>query len=156
MNVDLRDSDASDEKFLIELYRESRTGEFAAMGLSDQQIGPLVAMQYEARRRAYAAKYPNAKDSIILVDGEKVGRLLVAELDDEIRLVDIAVGRKFQGRRIGSTVVRRLLVTAGRAQKPVRLRVAIFNPAIHLYEREGFATIGEDAGYLLMESKPGR
>ena len=153
MNVVIRDSDAFDAEFLLELYRESRTAELSAMGLSDQQIGPLIAMQHNARRQAYAAKYPGARDSVILVDGQKVGRLLVAESDDEIRLVDIAVMSGHQSKGIGTTVLRLLLDSAAEAEKPVRLQVATLNPAKRLYERLGFATIGDEGGYFLMESK---
>ena|SRR5687768_8378190 len=155
MNVVLRDSDASDAEFLVELYRESRMDELTAMGLSHQQIVPFIAMQYNARRQAYAAKYPEARDSIILMDGEKVGRLLAAELDDEIRLIDIAVTAGFQGRGIGSIIVKRLLESAANVQKPVRLQVALLNPAKRLYERLGFATVDEEGGYFLMEFKAG-
>ena len=151
MNVVLRDSDASDAEFLIGLYRESRMDELAAAGLGEEQIGPLIAMQYNARRQVHGAKYPDARDSIILMDGEKVGRLLIAELDEEIRLVDISVMRGFQGKGIGTVIVRRLLDSAAESSKPVRLQVAMLNPAKRLYERLGFATIGEEGGYFLME-----
>src|SRR5688500_15858990 len=143
MNVVLRDSDASDAEFLAELYRESRMDELTAMGLSDQQIVPFIAMQYNARCQVYAAKYPEARDSILLMDGDRVGRLLIAESNEEIRLVDIALMRGFQGQGIGTIIVKRLLESAAEVRKPVRLQVAMLNPAIRLYERLGLVTIGE-------------
>ena len=152
MNVVLRDSDASDADFLLRLYCESRKDEMATTGWDAGQIDAFLRMQHNARTIGYAARYPNATDSIILHDDEQVGRMLVDRSSEEIRLVDIALLRRWQGKGIATALVRQLL-ESGRAEgKVVRLHVSTANPARSLYERLGFTTIEETEGYLLMES----
>lgn len=148
MNVALRDCTESDESFLYELYRDSRADEMAAWGWSDEQRDSFIRLQYNARHGGYAEQFPEAFDSVILLDGEPVGRILIAESDSEIRLVDIAILSVSRGRGIGTMVIGQMLRQAG---KPVRLQVGIFNPARELYSRLGFRTVSENGGSVQME-----
>jgi len=151
MNLVLRDFAASDADFLFELYCETRKDEMAGWGWSKEQEDAFLRMQYNARQYSYAAQFPGASDSVILLDDEMIGRLLVAKLADEFRLVDIAVVQRSQRKGIGTTLLRQLLESARRARKPVRLNVRVLNPARELYARLGFDIIGENGGDFLME-----
>ncbi len=151
MNVVLHDLAGSDTDFLFELYRETRRDEMAGWGWSAEQVDAFLRMQYNARQQSYKAQFPAARDSVILLDDEVIGRLLVAELAEEFRLIDIAIMPVSQGKGIGTIVIRQLLESASQAGKPVRLHVATLNPAKELYSRLGFTTIEEHGGYFLLE-----
>jgi ribosomal protein S18 acetylase RimI-like enzyme len=151
MNVELRDLEASDADFLFKLYRDTRKEEIGGWGWTDEQIDAFIRMQFNARQQGYAAQFPDARDSIILIDGETAGRMLIAESPDEVRLVDIAVMSGWRGNGVGTILIGRLLESANGAGLPVRLHVATVNPARRLYERLGFATMGENGGYFQME-----
>ncbi len=151
MKVVLREYVDSDAEFLLELYRETRKDEMSGWGWSKEQEDAFVRLQHNARSLGFAAKYPGAQDSMILLDDGLIGRMLVAELPEEFRLVDIAVVRRSQGKGIGTMIIRRLLESARASEKPVRLNVRVLNPARELYERLGFQAVQENGSDLLME-----
>lgn len=123
----------------------------ASWGWSAEQKDSFLGLQYNARQQSYAAQFPGARDSIILTDDEMIGRMLVAELAEEIRLVDIAIVPRSQGKGIGTMMIRQLLESARGSGKPVRLHVRVLNPARELYARLGFQTIGDNGADFLME-----
>ena len=151
MNVVLRDAADTDSDFLFELYRATREAEMASWGWGRDQEDSFLRLQFTARQQSYAAQFPDARDSVILLDGQMIGRMLVAELPDEIRLVDIAIFPAAQRKGAGTTLIKGLLESAAFKGKPVRLHVGIFNPAKELYARLGFRTLHEDGGNFLME-----
>jgi ribosomal protein S18 acetylase RimI-like enzyme len=126
----------------------------ATWGWSIDQEDAFVRLQYHARKQSYLARYPNAYDSIILLDGEAIGRILIADSADEIRLVDIAILPRSQGMGIGSTVIGRLIDSVATSHKPIRLHVGVLNRARDLYERLGFQRVEENGGNYLMEFVP--
>jgi ribosomal protein S18 acetylase RimI-like enzyme len=65
--------------------------------------------------------------------------LIVEESEDEIYLAEIQVAPAWQGRGIGSSVVRSLMDRAAASERPLTLRVLHVNDrARKLYERLGF------------------
>ena len=123
----------------------------ASWGWTEEQEDSFLRLQYNARQQSYAAQFPGARDSIILTDDEMTGRMLVAELAEEFRLVDIAILPRSQGKGIGTMMIQRLLESAIGLGKSVRLHVGVLNPARELYARLGFQTIQENGGNFLME-----
>jgi ribosomal protein S18 acetylase RimI-like enzyme len=76
---------------------------------------------------------------VIQVGGQDIGVFIVEEGDDEIFLAEIQILPDWQGRGIGSAIVRSLMDSAATAGKPVTLRVLHVNErARALYERLGF------------------
>lgn len=68
--------------------------------------------------------------------------------DPECEVHTIGVDVKYQGRGIGRTLMDQLLHTADLLDAPVYLEVRTDNaPAIGLYERYGFSTLGTRKGY---------
>lgn len=122
---------------------------------SDDQKTAFVQIQFSAQREHYGNTYPTAEHEIIQANGESIGRLYVARLEREIRIVDITLLPRKRASGIGSYLIRGLLEDAGRAGKVVRIWVESFNPSLHLFERLGFHQTEENGIYLLMEWSPG-
>jgi ribosomal protein S18 acetylase RimI-like enzyme len=111
-------------------------------------------MQFSAQDRWYHEQMPQASYQLVLVDGERAGRLYVDRREDEIRIVDISLLPEHRGRGLGTTLLRELLAEADEAAKRITIHVERFNPALRLYERLGFAQIEDRGVYLLLERPP--
>ncbi len=99
----------------------------------------MLDMQFRAREAQYESSHPEADSSIILVEGQEAGRILVDWSTREARVVDIALLPEFRGQGIGATLLRRILEIG----KPVSLQVRPENPARRLYLRLGFEVVSE-------------
>ena len=122
--ISLRAETDTDDEFLRGLYASTRAEEIAQLPhWSDAQKNEFLAMQFDAQRSHYQENYPNACFDIIEQAGQPVGRLYLAEVDGEIRLMDIALlpARRNQG--IGTDLTRAVLDFAGRAGLQVTLHV---------------------------------
>jgi ribosomal protein S18 acetylase RimI-like enzyme len=79
------------------------------------------------------------------VDGKEAGVLSVEDSSDELFLADLEIHPRWQGRGIGSAVVRSLQDEARAAGKPLTLQVLHVNSrARALYERLGFREVWRD------------
>jgi len=155
MNIRLRPFSVADQEFLYRLYASTRREEVAAWGWSQEQQDAFLRMQWNAQQRSYETSYPEAEHSIILRDGEPIGRMLVMHGKEAKILVDIALLSGHRGQGIGGQLVRTLVEQSDKERVAVRLQVLKSNPARRLYERLGFQQTGEDAVYLQMERQPG-
>jgi ribosomal protein S18 acetylase RimI-like enzyme len=140
-----------DDAFLARLFYEVHAPEFAPLGLPLASLDQLLAMQFRAQRGGYATEFPNACDHILRIGAERVGRILVNETLEEIRLVDIALLTSRRGRGLGERLLRRLCQRAAEAGLPLRLSVRSCNPALRLYERLGFRRLSSDGLNVAME-----
>ena len=149
-NLLLREATPEDEPFLLEVYASTRLEELDGLGWDDNQKQAFIRMQFLARERCY----PRVDDRIILLHGRPVGRLLVDRGETEILLRDIALLTEYRNAGIGSRLIHDLMNEATVAAKPVRLHVLASSPAVRLYERLGFCSIGDDGAYLEMTWVP--
>ena len=153
--ISLRPYRAEDQELLFAIYAGTRKDEVAAFGWSAEQQEAFLRMQCNARSRWYEMAYPGADHQVICLDGQPIGRILVLRPPDHMRLVDIALLPEYQGRGIGSELLRELAAQADKAGVPLRLRVEKTNPgARRLYERLGFVQTGEDEINCHMERAP--
>jgi len=141
-----------DDSFLARLFYEVRAPEFAPLGLPPASLDQLLAMQFSAQRGGFATEFPNACDYILRVGDQRVGRMLVNETLEEIRLVDIALLTAYRGQGLGESLLRALCQRASTAGLPLRLSVRPGNPALRLYERLGFRRISSDGINVAMEA----
>jgi predicted GNAT family acetyltransferase len=154
MTVSLRSEMDADERFLRRLVTETVAEQLGARAWPEEMRGQLLALQYAARRQSIHAAFPEGESRIIEVDGEGAGWLFVAEMEQEIRLVDIMIVEAHRHKGIGSTVIRQVIEGAAANGKPVRLTVANMNPgAERLYERLGFCRVGGDEVQHVMEHR---
>ena len=150
----LRPAVAGDEPFLRALFRATRAPEFAALGLADEALESLLAMQYAAQDRSYRAQHPGAAFDVVQRDGASIGRLSVDRTGEAIRVLDIALMPEHRGRGIGTGLLRALIAEAAGSDRAIRLAVVRTNPALTLYRRLGFVAAGGDEVHLELERAP--
>lgn len=148
----LRPSGADDRDFLFRLYASTRAAEMALVDWSEAQQQAFLEMQFHAQTTHYQQHFPGARFDVIELDGIPVGRLYVAELEDEdeIRIIDIALLPDYQGRGIGGAYLREIIERAAASGRGVGIHVERNNPAMKLYERLGFERIHDEGVYWFM------
>lgn len=153
--ITLKPASEDDEPFLRRVFASSRADEMAIVPWSEEEKEAFLAMQFAAQRADYSARFPDSEESIVLVDGEPVGRFWVGRGEDEIRLLDIAILPEGRNAGTGSALMRGLQEEAAEAGLPLRHAVYRYNvEALRFYERLGFVIV-EDAGiHLFMEWLP--
>ena len=157
IDISLRPVRDADQEFLIGVYANSRAAELAQVDWDDSQKDAFIRWQYALQKQEYDTRYPSARYEIILVDGTPAGRIWVGTDEKQIRLLDIALLTEFQGRGVGTVLLRQLMDEATRSNKALRHMVFMLNDNAHrLYERLGFKTIEDVGGYLHMEWLPGQ
>lgn len=151
MDVYLREAGPVDDNFLLGLYRSTRTEEIASWRWSEAQADNFLKFQYEAQKRHYLAQFPEAEHQVIVFQGVDLGRIMTARLENEIRLIDIAVLPQYRNRGIGSKLIESLLIEAESSGRTVRLSVEKNNPAVRLYQRLGLVATGDTGVHYAME-----
>lgn len=154
MTPTLRPVRAEDEPFLFDLYCSTRQAELAAWGWDPAQQAVFLRLQFQAHEQFYRTQGAAADQQIVLVAGEPVGRRIVLRGADEIRLADIALLPAWRNAGLGTTLIGQVLAEAAERGLPVRLRVALGNPAQRLYTRLGFAVTGRTDTDWQMEARP--
>lgn len=122
----------------------------AGASLSEAQLTQLLRSQFDIQTRHYQQAYPDPEFFILEWQNQPVGRLYLAHLPNEIRLIDIALLPSFQGQGIGSQVLIDLISTYSSQSKPISLHVEKQNPALHLYLRLGFKIVADRELYWFM------
>ena len=150
-NITLRPVGPDDNDFLMEVYGSTRAEELALVPWTSEQRGAFIQHQFTAQQEHYSQNYPAANHDIILSDGRQVGRLYVARLEREIRIVDITLLPDERNAGIGSYLISELLNEAERTNRFVRIWVEEFNPSLHLFERFGFSRSEQQGIHILME-----
>ena len=152
--ITLRPVSPEDHEFLVEVYANTRAEEMALLPWTNEQREAFVRWQFAAQQEHYAKHYPAANHDIIMIDGRKIGRLYVARLDQEIRIVDITLLPIERNNGIGSYLITQLLDEADRSRKITRIYVEEFNPSLSLFTRLGFSPSKQDGIHLLMQRTP--
>jgi GNAT superfamily N-acetyltransferase len=138
----LRPASVEDEEFLRTLFAETNV---ALHALPPELQASLLDMQYRGRAMTYSTEYPQAKDSVVCLDhGTPVGRHLVERKTDGFRSIDLAILPQWQGKGIGTRILKDLAQESRQAGVKLSLRVVKDNPALRLYVRLGFDVVAED------------
>jgi ribosomal protein S18 acetylase RimI-like enzyme len=140
-----------DGDFLLALYSSTRRPELVGLGWSEAEEDAFVRMQFDAQRRQYRGSFPDAQYSVICLDGEPAGRLIVNRSDTEILIVDIAILPQFRRAGIGRQIVRGLMDEADASRLPMRCHVLRGNHARHFWEQYGFVVQDGGGVYVAME-----
>jgi RimJ/RimL family protein N-acetyltransferase len=154
--ITLRPIGPDDLDFLVEVYGSTRAEEMAMVPWTIEQQQAFVRMQLTAQQDHYTKTYPTASYDIIMSDGRPVGRLYVARLDQEIRIIDITLLPAERNAGIGSYLIRELLDEANRTGKVTRIFVEEFNPSRRLFERLNFSLSEQHGFHMLLQCNPGQ
>ena len=145
---------SSDEPFLVELYSSTRAGEMTLVPWSSEQKQAFLQMQFEAQNLYYRERYPNASFDLIKLNDSPVGRLYVAELADEIRIIDLTFLPAHFNPQVFEALIEEILQKAAQVGKPVRIYLENYSPQTEIFVRLGFQKIGEHGIYLLWQHEP--
>lgn len=149
--VTFRAATSDDESFLVSAYGSTRIEELALTDWDQAQRDAFVKMQFDAQQSHYREYYREGEHLIIMLNEEAVGRLYVANIKDEIRILDITVLPQHRNAGIGTSILKELTAEAASIGKPLRTYVESFNPSLRLFERLGFVKSGESGYSYLME-----
>lgn len=118
---------------------------------------PLAELQFRARQQGYRLQFPDGDDSLIVVDDEPAGRLLVATRPTAHHVVDIAVLRRYRGRGIGTEVMGGVQDAAAAAGVVVELSVVAGDSGlVGWYQRLGFRAASSGAVHTRLIWSPTR
>jgi ribosomal protein S18 acetylase RimI-like enzyme len=116
-------------------------------------LGPVALVGYGwpaiTLREQFRSEIDLATCFVISADGRRAGYISVEDRDAFWYIDAFALARRFQGKGIGTLVLRDVLAEAG--ARPVQLNVLHVNPARTLYERLGFRAIRRDDQRQIME-----
>src|SRR5579875_2214661 len=91
-SITTRPATPADAPLLFSLFAEEKAAELAPLGLSAEQLRPLLEMQHRGREFSYSQSATSLADFILcLEDGTPAGRMLVDRSADCYRVMDIAV-----------------------------------------------------------------
>ena len=154
MSVLVRPETAADMDFSASLYALTREAELAAVDWPDEMKQTFCRQQFDAQHAHYQQHYPNAEFLIIEREGQPVGRVYFEHAAKELRLMEITLVDAARNLGIGGAISSALLRQAHASGIPMGLHVEPFNPARHLYERQGFREIETRGLYLYMVCEP--
>ena len=150
-DITLRPAGPDDYEFLVEVYGSTRAEELALVPWNDEQRDAFIRSQFNAQQEHYLKTYPGATHDIIVSNGRPVGRLYVARLDHEIRIIDITLLPAERNVGIGSYLIKQLLDDAKQTGKVTRIYVEEFNPSLRLFQRLGFSPSEQHGIHLLLQ-----
>jgi ribosomal protein S18 acetylase RimI-like enzyme len=154
LHVSLRTVLPGDQQLLREIYASTRDAEMAVVPWDEATKRQFLDMQWRAQTRHFDTHNPAADYSIILRDGEPIGRLYVDRSAAHIQLLDIALLPSHRAQGIGTLLLNELMDEARRERRALRCHVEVFNRAWRLYERLGFRPIAEAGMYMELEWIP--
>lgn len=117
---------------------------------NDEQKNAFIKFQFEAQHQHYTSKYPPDSFKIIELEGERVGRLYLSELADEVRIIDLTILPERRGKGLGKRIITDILK---QATKPVRIYLESFNRSVGLFNELGFEIIDDEGVYQLWECR---
>jgi ribosomal protein S18 acetylase RimI-like enzyme len=133
MQITLRPAIAQDFEYCKRLY-------FAGMKKIIEELG----LDLDAQEAGFSAQWVPTQVRIISFGGSDAGWLQSDMRDDRLFVAQLFVDGSFQGRGVGTEVMKRLIGEAAAFKQSVSLAVVKINPAVRLYRRLGFRTTRED------------
>jgi N-acetylglutamate synthase-like GNAT family acetyltransferase len=153
-NISLRPAEPADEPFLLRVYAAERAPELTLLSWGNEQKQAFVQMQFAAQHEHYHTHFPDAQFQVICLDGKPVGRLYLARLATDFRIMDIAVLPENRNAGIATSLIKDILRDARSAGLPVTVCVETYNPSVKLFVDLGFRPIQQDEFNFVMQWSP--
>ncbi len=141
----LRPAIQADYDFLYDLNRRTMRA----------YVEPLWGWDEARQREIFRQNFRLEGHSIIMVEGHMAGRLALDRGPERLFIAQINLLPAYQGKGIGTSIIRTLQAEAVQNHIPLELRVLQTNPdARRLYERLGFTVSNENETHLWMRWQP--
>ena len=144
----------ADEDTKIALRVTTHQDTAFAWGLYRDLMKPLTEELLDwnepLQRRLIEQDMASGDASIIAVDGQAAGWILVRETDEQLNILQLYLLPGFQNKRIGTSIIRQLIDHSRATARALHLEVMKNNRARLLYERLGFVVIDESEYKLHM------
>lgn len=114
----------------------------------ERQYGPW---NESTQDELFAAAWSAADHEIVLCDDARCGYTSIENRHDCIYVHELVVDPDFQGRGIGTNILREVMEQAISKGVPVRLRTHVTNRAANLYRRMGFQETARTETHVLLE-----
>lgn len=150
----LRAATEADSTLCEALFIEHYQSPLLLAGWDVAQCHAYLQPQFAMREQQFQNCYPHVDHTIIEVDGESVGRLLVDRQPQLINIIDMILFPVWCARAIGSYLLDELCREADKTGKALVLHVACDNPAQRLYQRLGFEVKENEGVYRYMRREP--
>lgn len=124
MDISLRAARKSDIEWLEPFY--------------ELLMRPYVELTHSWDSMKFRESFDASLVSIVMIENEDVGMLKKEHRGDDLYLGDIQIHDDYQGRGIGTYLIKKVIEEGESLDLPVRLRVLKGNPAHELYLRLGF------------------
>lgn len=147
MNLQIREFAESELDYKNKLFAENKLTQLGAEHWSDDLKTQIVNMQFLAQQNHISIYFPNARDSIILYEKKRTGRIVYEISNNNFHLIDIIIEQKQQKKGIGSKVIKKFI----QENKSLSLHVDFDNPALELYKKLGFKIIEQRNHQYYME-----
>ena len=142
MELATRPARASDTEFARQVHHR------AYRDVVERQFGRWVEQEQD---RYFTRGWTSSAFEIVLCAGMPCGYMCVEDRERDIMVRELVLLPAFQGRGIGSALLREVIERARRRHVPVRLGALHENRAINLYRRLGFHDLGRTETHILLE-----
>lgn len=146
----LRKTTEQDQVFLKTLFCATREYLFS-LPLPKAQLDFLVQQQFLLQQTSYMEQFPQALNCIIEHNGLPVGKLVLAETDQNVHIVDLALIPQQRGQGYGTGLLRQLQKHVGAENRMISLSVDLQNfHAQRFYRALGFKSVATSATHESM------
>lgn len=135
-----RKAEDSDYEFLFELKKSAE----------HEPIKAVFGWDETVQREIHRNEWDEEKPVIIEVDGVSVGSYLVQEHSDHLYFGRFFLLPDYQGRGIGSQVLKAAITFADEKSLPIKLCYLQGNRVGQLYKRMGFKVVKQDEQFVYM------
>jgi ribosomal protein S18 acetylase RimI-like enzyme len=142
MRITRRTATDSDTHFAREAHHK------AYHGVVVRQFG---AWDESRQDSLFNSGWSSAEHEILLCDGAPCGYVSVEEYPDYVHVRELVVLPEYQGRGIGSSLLRQVLEQARARHVSVKLGVLRENRVVNLYQRLGFREFDRTETHIMMQ-----
>lgn len=145
MHISFRSAKENDYKFLWNLHKVTMK----------EYVEETWGWDQEFQRSYFDDHFDSKTIQIVEVENNDIGAIEVQIKEDEIYISNMKIVPKLQNKGIGGTILKKIIQSSLKQQKPIRLQVLKVNPAQNLYRRLGFEVAGKTETHLVMRKEFG-